>query len=215
MIPSDQPVFYKFMKDIFLEEWPAVPALKPDQLSRWFRALEVIDIARIKKAFEEYLCDSRQSKFPPKEGQILEIVKTIPFDTRSVRCTWQGCREIGSEMIRNYFYCLPHYDEMIVKNEPDSIQAQVIVNINRLKAEAKAAGITSLEYFKKSEPALFNAIKRRRGEDKVRAAEEKILRAIADFYETKIEKEDRDRIVGKMKVESRYYKLREENKETC
>jgi len=210
MTPDDQSTFYKFMRDIFAEEWPFAPPLTPDQLSRWFKALELVDFTRIKKAFAEYLCDARQGKSPPKEGQIREIIKTIPFDTRAVRCTWENCSGVGNEIFGDYFYCRDHYDEMILKTEPDSPSAINIKLAREYAAENKRLGISSYEAFKRACPKLFNAIQKMNNDNKVKVAERNIIRAVGDFYETDLKNEDREKIMEKIKDTVRYYKLKEE-----
>lgn len=199
MIPSEQSVFYKFMRDIFSDEWPSVPPFSPDHLARWFRALEFIDMARIKKAFAEYLCDSRQSKFPPKEGQILEIIKTLPFDIRLVRCSWETCSDVGIDRLGDYFYCRNHCDEMILKNDPDSSQADVIRESRRLALEAKEFGISTRAYFEKCEPAFFNSINKMRGDGEIETARKKIVRALQDFYDTPLSVTDRQKILAELR----------------
>lgn len=202
MIPSDQSKFYKFMRDIFLEEWPFVQPLTSDQLSRWFRALELIDLDRIKIAFGKYLCDSHQSKSPPKSAAILEIIKDIPFDTSKLKCYVDNCFDKDVEMCcynNKIMVCRFHADEMILKLDAQSPRAQVIRILREYEKERNDLGMSGRDYIKMKNPRLFDTFEKMRVADRKEGARKNIVNALHNFYDTPLSPEERKKILADMR----------------
>lgn len=160
--------------------------MSDDQQDRWFKATRFYDLPRIRLAFEEYLKNSRWAKSAPKEGDILGILKTLPFDPTRQRCSGAGCQLSGDERFGEYFYCRRHADDMYLKLLPESPQAACVREARKFEAEAKRLGRTNQEHFAALHPEWLERLEKSRKLDNQRVIlkDERPKSAAEVFYES-------------------------------
>lgn len=200
MIPSDRQDFFDYLNKTFLEEWPKF-ILSGEQLEKWFQALSDASMQRIEKAFDLYLQDGSIAMYAPKVGKIKDILKSVPFETKFERCAWKDCPQTGDELFSiKYWFCGKHANQMHIKYFPHSTRAISALNHKKYEEEMKASGLSGYEYYKKSDPKIFEHITQKRQVDR---AKENVTRSMREFLSVKIPQDERQKIIREMRKEIR------------
>lgn len=88
-----------------------------------------------------------------------EQLRCYIFECKSKADERRGC--VGDKNLeRNVWMCRKHSDEWILKTQPDSIAEKIILGARKIEADAKAAGMTNLEYFLKTNPVKYVAVQK-------------------------------------------------------
>jgi len=188
-------------------------------LDEWFEELKSFNMFSLEQAFRIY--KREHERFPPTLATIIKIAKRTSAEERTNirddcprKCFFTNCFSDDVEYYPtnpDILMCRLHCDEMILKTDPDSIQAEVIRGARRFEAQAKEAGLTNSDYFKKSQPALFNAINKNRQSEKSEVARRAVVNALGNFFATPLPTEERKKILVEMNAVVIEAKLRNDD----
>jgi hypothetical protein len=125
----------------------------------WLDKLKKYSLEIVKRGFEVWLSDERRCGFTPKPGQIEGIIKSfgVAQSYEIQNCSEYGCQESGEQKFTpSVFLCKKHAEGYYLKNEyycgRYEIAAKQIRLTQKAIEEAKAKGMTNLEYFKFCNP---------------------------------------------------------------
>jgi hypothetical protein len=94
-------------------------------------------------------------------GAIQHNKKKPEFFSEMARCYVFNCNAKADERRgENIWMCAKHSEDWILKTQPDSLEAKVILGARKIESEAKAAGMTNREYFEKINPRGYEMVQK-------------------------------------------------------
>jgi hypothetical protein len=112
------------------------------------------NIATVRKC----ICGTMQHNKNNRPAFFHENSRCYVFDCKGKADERRSCEEDSGKDI---WTCKKHGDDFIVKNKTISeISSAVIVLASQIEADAKAAGLSNLEYFKQTNPKAFAAVQK-------------------------------------------------------
>ncbi len=88
-----------------------------------------------------------------------EIARCYVFECKGKADDRRGVKD-DKNLDRDIWMCQKHSEDWILKTQPDSIEAKIILGARKIEEEAKASGLSNREYFKQTNPKAFAAVQK-------------------------------------------------------
>lgn len=137
-------------------------SLSEATIAEWVIDLKGFKYIEIVRAFDKYRASDK--KYSPKSNEIRYLIldgkREEKKETKN-NCYVVSCKNSANERRdENIWMCRKHSDDWILKTQPESIEAKIILGARKIEAEAKVAGMTNREYFEKSNPSSFDVLQK-------------------------------------------------------
>lgn len=131
-------------------------------IAEWVIDLKGFQYIEIVKAFDQYRSSGKN--FSPTSRAIRNILlENVKEEKKIIKnsCYVLTCKNLADERRgENIWMCGQHAHDWILKTQPDSSEAKIILGAWKIEADAKSAGLSNREYFKQTNPMAFDAVQK-------------------------------------------------------
>lgn len=156
----------------------------------WFEELRGFSFYHLRKAFSKYC--RKEDRYSPNLAKIIKLCKLEASqrlakerDEKLKQCYVDHCK--SKELQPCSFnpavsICRNHEDDLILKTNPHSFQAEIVRRSQQFEEEAKLLGRTNQEHFSKTNAKVFEMLTKRRKQIENEEVGKKAVKALRDFY---------------------------------
>lgn len=132
-------------------------------IAEWVIDLKGFKYIEIVKSFDQYRSSGKN--FSPTSRAIRNILfENVKEEEKKISnnaCYILTCKKLGDERrSEKIWMCRQHSDDWILKTQHGSIAAKIILDAAQIECDAKNAGLSNRDYFKKENPKAFAALQK-------------------------------------------------------